>query len=64
MRRIDDKLSRIARGHTVGEDTILDLVGYLVLLLIRKTPACDSTFPEVIPSNPIPTGIPDDGVPK
>jgi len=33
--RIDDKLSRIYRGHDVpGEDTILDLIGYLVMLLI------------------------------
>ncbi len=32
--RIDDKLSRIARGQDAGEDTILDLVGYLVLLRV------------------------------
>lgn len=30
--RIDDKLSRIARGSDSGEDTLFDLVGYLVLL--------------------------------
>ena len=29
--RIDDKLSRIARGHNAGEDTELDLIGYLIL---------------------------------
>ncbi len=29
--RIDDKLSRIARGHDAGEDSELDLVGYLIL---------------------------------
>lgn len=37
--RIDDKLSRIARGHEYGhEDTELDLIGYLILkrALIRK----------------------------
>lgn len=35
--RIDDKLSRVQRGHEYpGDDTILDLVGYLVLLLIAK----------------------------
>lgn len=35
--RIDDKLSRIARGHEFqGEDTITDLVGYLVLLLVVR----------------------------
>lgn len=30
--RIDDKLSRLARGEEAGEDVILDLIGYLVLL--------------------------------
>lgn len=35
--RIDDKLSRVKRGHEYpGDDTILDLVGYLVLLLVAK----------------------------
>lgn len=35
--RIDDKLSRIARGHDYGnEDTIRDLIGYLVLILIAQ----------------------------
>lgn len=34
--RIDDKLSRIARGTEYqGEDTVLDLIGYLLLLLIE-----------------------------
>ena len=32
--RLDDKLSRLARGLAAGEDVILDLVGYLVLLRI------------------------------
>ena len=32
--RIDDKLSRIARGDAAGEDTILDLIGYLILLKV------------------------------
>ena len=32
--RIDDKLSRIARGNDAGEDSILDLIGYLVLLRV------------------------------
>ena len=37
--RIDDKLSRIQRGNdTFPEDTVRDLVGYLVLLLIAETP--------------------------
>lgn len=36
--RIDDKLSRLARGHALdGEslrDTVRDLAGYLILLLV------------------------------
>jgi len=32
--RIDDKLSRIAKGSAAGEDVVLDLMGYLVLLRI------------------------------
>lgn len=32
--RIDDKLSRIARGQSAGEDAVLDLLGYLVLYRI------------------------------
>lgn len=36
--RIDDKLSRIARGRAQieNEDVLLDLVGYLVLLLAAR----------------------------
>jgi hypothetical protein len=35
--RIDDKLSRISRGHEYpGDDTINDLIGYLVLLLVAR----------------------------
>lgn len=34
--RIDDKLSRIMRGSDAGEDVILDLIGYLVLLRIAE----------------------------
>lgn len=33
--RIDDKLSRIMRGKEFqGDDTVKDLIGYLVLLLV------------------------------
>ena len=33
--RIDDKLNRLAKGSTFqNEDTILDLVGYLILLRV------------------------------
>ena len=35
--RIDDKLSRLARGTDYAdEDTVLDLIGYLVLLRIAE----------------------------
>ena len=34
--RIDDKLSRIARGADCGEDVELDLIGYLILLRIAR----------------------------
>ena len=33
--RIDDKLSRMMRGHEFGgDDTVLDLTGYLILRMI------------------------------
>jgi hypothetical protein len=38
--RIDDKLSRLARGEQkeqVPEDTVRDLIGYLVLLLVATS---------------------------
>ena len=34
--RIDDKLSRIARGHAADEDVELDLIGYLILLRVQR----------------------------
>jgi hypothetical protein len=35
--RIDDKLSRISRGSEFpGDDTIRDLAGYLILLLVAR----------------------------
>lgn len=35
--RIDDKLSRVMRGSEFqGDDTIKDLIGYLVLLLVSE----------------------------
>lgn len=33
--RIDDKLSRLARGNAAGEDVIHDLLGYLVIYRIQ-----------------------------
>ena len=36
--RIDDKLSRIAKGNnSYNEDTINDLIGYLILLKIKES---------------------------
>jgi len=35
--RIDDKLSRLARGSDAGEDVTLDLLGYIVLLRIAQS---------------------------
>jgi hypothetical protein len=34
--RIDDKLSRLARGANAGEDVILDLLGYLLIYRIQQ----------------------------
>jgi len=35
--RLDDKLSRLQRGSAFGdEDTLMDLTGYLLLLLITR----------------------------
>ena len=33
---IDDKLSRLARGQAAGEDVVLDLIGYLILLRVAQ----------------------------
>lgn len=53
--RIDDKLSRLARGAAAGEDTILDLIGYLILLRVAErqggTPA-DTESPAA-PDSPL-----------
>lgn len=34
--RLDDKLSRLARGSAAGEDTTKDLLGYLILLRLAR----------------------------
>jgi len=34
--RIDDKLSRLARGSAAGEDAEWDLLGYLVILRVAR----------------------------
>jgi len=38
--RIDDKLSRIKRGGNDNEDTLQDLIGYLILLKISEDKQC------------------------
>lgn len=35
--RIDDKLSRLVRGSDAGEDVVLDLLGYLILLRVARS---------------------------
>lgn len=43
MVRIDDKLSRLARGaEYAGDDTVTDLLGYLVLLKIARDGQSDA----------------------
>ena len=46
--RIDDKLSRLVRGQDAGEDVVLDLLGYLVLLRVagRKGRTAESAEAE------------------
>jgi len=34
--RIDDKLSRLQRGESAGEDVTFDLIGYLILLRVAE----------------------------
>lgn len=34
--RLDDKLSRLARGSAAGEDVEQDLMGYLILLRVAR----------------------------
>lgn len=47
--RIDDKLSRVARGREVGEDTVLDLIGYLLLYrLALAAPTPDVEEPDEV----------------
>jgi hypothetical protein len=39
--RLDDKLSRLARGAAAGEDVEQDLAGYLILLRVARRMAQD-----------------------
>lgn len=47
--RIDDKLSRLQRGSAAGEDTELDLIGYLVLLRVARLRAIPKSVPAPAP---------------
>jgi DNA-binding XRE family transcriptional regulator len=55
--RIDDKLSRLARGHAAGEDVTLDLLGYLVLLRIAEGGGDDRPVGAVIRDARITAGL-------
>lgn len=52
--RLDDKLSRIARGEegAFGEDVILDLLGYLVLLRVARRAAMGEKMLKLRPKPP------------
>jgi hypothetical protein len=47
--RMDDKLSRLYRGHTGGEDAVKDLVGYWVLLRVAEKRRLVRASPEYVP---------------
>lgn len=60
--RLDDKLSRLMRGDAAGEDVVLDLLGYLVLLRVAQRLQCMDRERERIEklsaSTPAPAPIP------
>lgn len=51
--RIDDKLSRIARGNVVNddEDVLNDLIGYFVLLKIALEREATAAYNETLPTD-------------
>jgi hypothetical protein len=51
--RIDDKLSRIARGDILeeDEDVINDLIGYFVLLKIALKREAQTSYNETLPTD-------------
>jgi len=55
--RIDDKLSRLARGYAAGEDVVLDLIGYL--LLLRVAQRREGNAIEVTQNTPALAGVPE-----
>jgi len=57
--RIDDKLSRLARGYAAGEDVVLDLIGYLILLRVAQKGEAGGA--QVTQNTPALAGVPGDG---
>ena len=51
--RIDDKLSRIARGNLLGddEDVIMDLIGYFILLKIALERDVRAAYNDTLPTD-------------
>jgi len=45
--RLDDKLSRLARGQAAGEDVVADLRGYLTLLVVAQRIEAASSIEEL-----------------
>lgn len=43
--RLDDKLSRLARGSAAGEDVELDLLGYLILMRVARKMGVEEDTP-------------------
>lgn len=52
MVRIDDKLSRLARGSDAREDVLLDLAGYVVLALIARDMGNEKGAPGAVAERP------------
>lgn len=34
--RLDDKINRILKGHAAGEDVVIDIMGYLALIIVAR----------------------------
>lgn len=49
--RIDDKLSRLKRGSKAGEDVLLDLLGYFLLLKVHESRQAPEP-PQWVPLDP------------
>ena len=51
--RIDDKLSRIARGNLLGddEDVINDIIGYFILLKIALERDAQAAYNDTLPTD-------------